>query len=77
MEMTEDRTTARAQRRQTVADGSAVGAVDRRTARSNPGGNGRQTGTRNTQRERRREIADELEYTFQSLQDRGIQRGGR
>ena len=56
-----DPTTARAQRRQAVADGRESDAVDRRTPRSNPGGRGSETTLRNRQRDRRREIADELD----------------
>ena len=56
-----DPTTARAERRQAVADGRESDAVDRRTPRSNPGGRGSETTLRDRQRDRRREIADELD----------------
>ena len=55
------RTTARAQRRQAVLDGSAPDAVERGSSRSNPRGSDRETPTRSRQRDLRREIADELD----------------
>ena len=56
-----DPTTARAQRRQAVRDGSATDAVDRRSDRTNPGGGGTETTPRQRQQTARREIADDID----------------
>ena len=62
-----DPTTARAQRRQAVQDGRESDAVDRRTPRSNPGGRGSEPPSQNRQRDRRREIADELDIEREGI----------
>jgi len=56
-----DPTTARAQRRQAVRDGSASDAVDRRSDRTNPRGRGSETTSRQRQQTARREIADDID----------------
>ena len=59
--MSNDPTTARARRRQAVADGRATDAVDRLPRASNPGGSGSRTPTRSAQTRAKREVAEELE----------------
>lgn len=60
-------TTARAQRLQAVAEGTANDAVDRLSRRSNPGGSGSETTSQNRQRQAKREIAEELDISREGV----------
>ena len=59
--MTDGPTTARAQRREAAATGAESDAVDRRSARSDPGGSSPETTSRQRQQRAAREIADDIE----------------
>ena len=59
--MTDGPTTARAQRRQAVADGAAADAVDRRSHRRDPRGQTAENTTRNRQIQMQREIEADLD----------------
>ena len=56
-----DPTTARAQRRQAVRDGTATDAVDRRSDRTNPRGRVSETTPRTRQQTARRDVADDID----------------
>ena len=56
-----DPTTARAQRRQAVADGAATDAVDRRSPRRDPRGQTGETTSRNRQQRLARDVADDID----------------
>jgi len=60
-------TTARAQRQQAVAEGSRETAVDRLSGRSNPGGNGPETTSRERQRRTKQDIAEELDISREGV----------
>jgi len=62
-----DPTTARAQRREAAATGAESDAVDRRSPRSNPGGSGSDTTTRNRQMELQRDIEADLDLDAGSV----------
>ena len=62
-----DRTTARAQRRQAVADGAASDAVDRRSPRRDPGGQTGEATTRNRQLQLQRDIEADLDLDAGSV----------
>ena len=56
-----DRTTARAQRRQAVADGTRSDAVDRRSPRSDPRGSAAETTSRDRQQQAARDVAGDID----------------
>ena len=59
--MTDDPTTARAQRRQAVADGAATDAVDRRSPRRDARGQTGETTSRNRQQRLARDVAGDID----------------
>ena len=59
--MSNDRTTARAQRRQAVSSGAAADAVDRRSPRRDPGGQTAETTSRNRQQRLARDVAGDID----------------
>jgi len=65
--MSNDRTTARAQRRQAAASGSAADAVDRRSHRRDPRGQAAETTSRNRQIQTQREIEADLDLDAGSV----------
>ena len=59
--MSNDPTTARAQRRQAVADGTRSDAVDRTSRRSNPRGSAAETTSRGRQQQAARDVAGDID----------------
>ena len=59
--MTDQPTTDRAQRQQAVTSGERADAVDRVSRATNPGGNGRETTSRNRQQRAARDVADQID----------------
>jgi len=59
--MSNDRTTARAQRRQAVADGTRSDAVDRTSRRANPRGSAAETTSRGRQQQTARDVAGDID----------------
>ena len=59
--MSNDPTTARAQRQQAVAEGAATDAVDRRSPRRDPRGQTADTTSRNRQQRLARDVADDID----------------
>ena len=63
----DDPTTARAQRRQAVDQGTAADAVDTLSGGTNPRSQGRQTPTRRAQTRAKREVADEIDIDSEGV----------